>query len=345
MMIHFDLVYLIAQQIHTCPDLFNLMRTCKLFYYHLNQRCDHSNLDDFLRLWWIKKAFGDGVTEGSTIIHNESKTDFGITKDDNLFQEMNNIIAIIGQNEKMLKYVLNHMSQKFYKGGAIFGNNDFYRPLLQKYSPFKSFLEFNQIESYREIFTKFVKFTYENNYPRSCRTERSYAILLEHDYRKPGYRVIKMNSRCYYIDVILCFDHFDQIDFSTKKQIDTFLLKKSSKNDSIDELTKRFFNVDQIASEMYDKTFNSDYFLLISNTHYDSYECKLIHLPDDDPILQDSFLSDHIFWHHYTNQLNKLNQFYLIILDHFNKKITIGVEDSELIQIAWIDLWKIVNVG
>lgn len=287
----YDVIYYIPQFLETCDDVSNFRLTCRLFS-GVRLVCNHSNIHDPLRIWWMKFLFGERI--GRTLLHNVKKRTFTPI----LFSNENeNVVCAIGKSRKLMKFLLNQLSSKEYIGGAVFGENTRMMPLIKQYSPSKSLLPIEEMKRYTDSQHKLTGKIHNCPDVRS-KNWRNYIISLQYNEReRMGYnRVLLMNSRHTFTDVFMYLDSFAPICPSERAQIDVYVLKKTKRESPIHfrQFMSRIFavhEVDQI-STMYDQTMKTDKVLIVHAGR--DFRADLIDITKH---LKYSYLSDHIFWH------------------------------------------------
>lgn len=305
MLLTIELAYIIKDFI---SDSSTFRLVCKMFAFVMTKNeCNHKSImDNQLRQNWMLTTFGSMRLSGKTMRHRTTKTDFAqILFND--FTGSSPSICAVGRSSKMLKFVLNQMSNQNYIGGAVFGEETRQKidDLLHQYAPQGCFSDMNQLDKFYSKQCKFGRV-----YRRFGDEKwRIFAIVTEFQKNHQSLRKLLMNHRHISTDLLLLLGH-PILSPEHRGNFDSFVFKKT-KNDS-PLLLKQFIGnllYDPQLCETFDKMYQSTYkrnkVLQLKQT----FRGFTLTLFDIDDQLADSYLSDNIFWH------------YLHKSDSFNEKI------------------------
>lgn len=298
----FEIICCVSEFFDTCEDVSNFRLTCRLFS-NVRLVCNHENLNDPAHLSYYDVMYNN--MQGPTLLHPDTKLSFRkliFPFEEDYDEEF--IICVVGKSKKLMKFVLNQLSRKKHVGGVVLGESERMMPLLKKYSPSQSFLPIEDVRNH--IFR--LKLMQEIQRQKNQSIELSYTILLEYDNHLKPHRDLPYSCRKFGSDFLLYLEKPFFLCAEARGQIDTALFKKTKKDEEhaneILHFVKQLIGEENMEKfvELYKKTFKTNLVLYLDRYHY----VKLI-LVDITGQLGDSFLSDHIFWHHAHRKI-KINE-------------------------------------
>jgi hypothetical protein len=297
----FEIYYHIYSFLHSCKDFFSFRCVCQMFFDGLPTLCKPGEPPEENQKEWLTTMYGPKSTDNYHFVHRCHKPTFISHK---IINEGSSVFGIIGTSKKLFRFALDVISHRNYIGGAIFNTHEKLSPVLQNYSPPVSFLQIDQFSTY---LGKLKNFSQNNNQEDN---DNSFLILLKyHDPLIQSFdeTTALFNGRHLMIDFIYQKDDVSGIVPTDTTQTDYFFLKKQSSTNM--QMIFNFFDLLGInrpqTIELFDKTLQSNYVLLLSlNFYYPQFrswghwECELIDIGEH---LSHSFLSDQHFWHHLNN--------------------------------------------